>query len=216
MKNNAHSEKQHNKLSDKELLKSLLHVIRVKGDIDAISQSAIQEFGGFRETLAQGSEDLKKIKGFTPTIIKHLKVIYSLYRELMKPETYPTDIQSFGTLSYYFHTSPKLDGECLRMLFLDENQNLLKDFIFKKGSGNHVKFYFREIVKEVLRVGVNNLVIIHHKMGIDCQPDLIEKKRYRDYLAGFEALAITLHDYLIICNNSIFSFDNNKLYSMEA
>lgn len=208
--------KQHHKLNDKELLKSLLHVIRVKGDIDAISESAIQEFGGIRETLAQRSEDLKKIEAFTPTIIKHLKVIYSLFRELIKPEIYPSNVHSFEELSYFFHTSPKYDGECLRMLFLDESRHILKDFIYKKGSGNHVKFYFREIVKDILHVGVANLVIIHHKKGIGCQADSLERQRYLDFRTGMKVLDITLHDYLIICNNAIFSLDSNKLYLIET
>jgi DNA repair protein RadC len=204
------------KLSEKELLKELLHVLRVKGDIDAISESAINEFGTFRDTLAQGSDDLKKIKAFTPTVIRRLKTTYSLFREIIKPEDYLTDAQTYEGLSYFMHTAPKYNGECLRILFLDENHTILKDFIYKKGSGNHVKFYFREIVREVLRVGITNLVIIHHKLGASQGPSTTDRNRFKEFHTGFKALDINLVDFLIISQKSLFSFKNSKLFPSHA
>jgi DNA repair protein RadC len=201
------------KLSDKDLLKELLHILRVKGDLDAISHLAIKEFGSLRSILAQRSEDLKRIKAFTPDIIKRLKIIYSLLRELIKPEIYPPDVPTFATLAYFLHTAPHYAGECIRLLLLDENHTILKDFIYKIGSGHHVKFYFREIVKEVLHNGVANLVIIHHKISHSLNPTSIDRNRYYEYSKGFESLEINLIDYLIVAGNSLYSLKNNQLYS---
>jgi DNA repair protein RadC len=201
------------KLSDKELMKELLYILRVKGDIDKISDSAIKEFGSLRAILAKSSEDLKQIKGFTPAIIKRLKVIYSLFKEIIRPEEYPTEpIQIFEGLSYFRHTAPKFDGECLRLLYLDENQAILKDFIYKKGSGNQVKFYFREIVREVLTAGISNLVMIHHKIGTSLNPTQMDHQRFKKFNASFKALDLKLVDYLIISDNAIFSYKHNELY----
>lgn len=202
-------------ISDKDLLKELLHVLRVKGNIDEISQAAINEFGSFRATLSQRSEDLRKIKEFTPHVIKRLKIVYSLFREIIKPEDYPDNPPTFESLAYFLHTSPKYDGECIRLLFLDENLTILKDFIYKKGSGNHVKFYFREIVKEVLHFGISYIVLIHHKIGHSLMPTHTDRERYGEFLEGFKALDINMVDYLIISENSLFSFKNNKLYSSK-
>lgn len=201
------------KLSDKELLKELLCILRVRGDIDKISDCAINEFGSLRAILAKSSEDLKQIKGFTPNVIKRLKIIYSLFKEIIKPEEYPSEpSQIYEGLSYFMHTAPKFDGECLRILYLDENQAILKDFIYKKGSGNQVIFYFREIVREVLNVGISNLVMIHHKIGATFNPTQMDHQKYKEFHAGFKALDLKLVDYLIISDNAIFSYKHNELF----
>jgi len=201
------------KLSDKELLKELLFILKVKGDIDAISEAATHEFGGISRVLRQSSQDLKRIKGFTPTTIKRLKVIYSLCREIIKPDSYHTDTpQTFEDLSYFMLTAPRFDGESLRLLFLDENHVILKDYIYKKGFGNQIVLYFREIAKEVLKFGITNLVFIHHKVSASSIPSSHDKARVKEFEMGFKKLDIKLVDYLIITENSIFSFKNNRMY----
>lgn len=195
------------KLSDKELLRELLHILKVNGDIDHISKQAIKEFGGIRGVFEGRIEELKKINGFTPTVIKRLKTISSLFKEIIKTETYTrASSQNMNDLSYFKHTSPKVNGDCLRLLFLDENHTILRDFIFKVGSGSHLTFYFREIVSEVLNAGVSNLVLIHHKISASAQPLKEDTKRYQEIRTGFKALDINLVDYLIIAQDKIYSF----------
>lgn len=201
------------KLSDKELLKELLFIIKAKGDIDAISESAIREFGSISRVLRQKPDDLKKIKGLKPLTIKHLKVIYSLCREIIKPDSYRMNApQTFEDLSYFMLTAPQLDGESLRLLFLDENHVILKDYIYKKGFGNQVIVYFREIAKEVLKFGITNIVLIHHKLGASSIPSPQDKIKVKEFEMKFKKLDIYLLDYLIITENSIFSFKNNRIY----
>lgn len=203
----------HLKFSDKELLKELLYILRVRGDIDSIAEAAIGEFGNVSAVLRQSRSELKKIKGFTPTVIKRIKTIYSLFREMIKPDSYPAEpAQNFENLSYFMLTAPKFDGESLRLLFLDEDHVILKDFIYKKGFGNEVTFYFREIVKEVLKVGVSSIVLIHHKISSSPKPSQQDKKRFAELQVGFKGLDIKLVDYLIISENAAFSFKNSKLY----
>jgi len=200
-------------LTDQELLKELLHALGVRWELDLISETAIHEFGSIQATLRQGSEDLKKIKGFTPTVIKNLKTIYSLFREINKPEGYPLELtRRFEDLSYFMFTTPKFDGESVRLLFLDENQGILKDYIYKKGSGNQVKFYLREIVREVLKAGISNVVLIHHKISTSPAPSPTDFERFKEFSAGFKVLDLKLVDYLLISENALFSFKDKKIY----
>jgi DNA repair protein RadC len=201
------------KLSDKDLLKELLYTLRVTGNIDAMSESAIHEFGNISAVLRQSHQDLKRIKGFTPATIKRLKLIYSLFREIIKPDSYHAKApQTFEDLSYFMLTAPQLDGESLRLLFLDEDHIILKDYIYKKGFGNEVTFYPREVAKEVLKFGISNIVFIHHKLGSTSTPVSRDRARVKELEAGFKGLEINLVDYLIVTKNSLFSFKNNKLY----
>ncbi len=201
------------KLSDKELLKELLFILRVAGDIDAISEFAIQEFGNISAILRQTNADLKKIKGLTPTTIKRMKVIYSIFREIIKPDSYPAKApQTFRDLSYFMLTAPQFDGDSLRLLFLDDDHVILKDYLYKKGFGNHVSFYFREIAKEILKFGISSIVLIHHKLCSSPNPTPQDIKKIKELEAGFKKIDIKLVDYLIITNNSIFSLKDNKSY----
>ncbi len=201
------------KLSDKELLKELLYTLSIKGDIDAISESAIHEFGNISAVLRQDHNDLKKIKGFTPATIKRLKVVYSLLREIIKPSSYSAKTpQTFEDLSYFMLTAPRFDGESLRLLFLDEDHVILKDYIYKKGFGNQVTVYFREIAKELLKFGIFSIVLIHHKLGSTSKPSSQDKVKVKELETGFKGLDINLVDYLIVTENSIFSFKNNRTY----
>lgn len=201
------------KLSDKELLKELLFILKIKGDINSISDSALHEFGSISGVLRQSYQDLKKIKGLTPATIKRLKIIYSLCREIIKPDAYSANApQTFEDLSYFMLTAPQFDGESLRLLFLDENHVILKDYIYKKGFGNQVIVYFREIAKEALKFGITSLVFIHHKLGASPIPSSHDKAKVKEFEMGFKKLDINLVDYLIITENSIFSFKNNAIY----
>lgn len=201
------------KLSDKELLKELLFTLEATGDIDAISEFAIHEFGNISAVLRQTNADLKRIKGLTPTTIKRLKVIYSIFREIIKPDSYPAkEPQAFSDLSYFMLTAPQLDGESLRLLFLDDDHVILKDYLYKKGFGNQVLFYFREIAKEVLKFGISNIVLIHHKLCSSPKPSSQDIKKMKELETGLKKIDIQLVDYLIITNDSVFSLKRNRLY----
>lgn len=201
------------KLSDQRLLQELLYTLGVNDGAEKMSKAALHEFGSIQATLKQSSENLKRINGFSPRVIRHLKTVYSLLREIIKPEGYPlTPKRQFKDLSYFLLTAPKFDGESLRLLFLDENQGILRDTLYKKGSGNQVKFYFREIVREILRAGVSRCVFIHHKVGSCPGPTPLDLERYKDLNNGLTALDLELVDFLLISENAIFSLADMKLY----
>ena len=203
----------HFKLSDQKLLQELLYTVGVNNEAEKMSKAALHEFGSIQATLKQPSENLKKIKGFNSGVIRHLKTVYSLLREIIKPEGYPLEPKrQFKDLSYFLLTAPKFDGESLRLLFLDENQGILRDTIYKKGSGNHVKYYFREIVKEILAAGVSRCVLIHHKLGSSPGPTPTDLERYNNLNNGLAALDLKLVDFLLISENAIFSLADKKLY----
>lgn len=201
------------KLSDQKLLQKLLYTLGENDRAEMMSKAALHEFGSIQATLKQSSENLKRIQGFTPVVIRHLKTVYSLLREIIRPEGYPLKPRrQFKDLSYFLLTAPKFDGESLRLLFFDENQGILRDTIFKKGSGNQVKFYFREIVREILAAGVSRCVLIHHKIGSYPGPNSIDLERYKNLNNGLAALDLKLVDFLIIAENTIFSLVDMKLY----
>lgn len=199
------------KLDDKDLLKELLILLNVRDHPDEICEEALREFGTLRNVLGQNADDLKRISGFSPPLIKKLKTIYSIFREVMKPEAFPSHLsRPYQDLTYFIHTAPKWDGECLRLVYLNENNQILKDFIYKKGAGTHVQFYLREIVKEVLKAGIAHLAIIHHKMSGPPEPSQIDHHRFKEFKTGLKALDITLVDYLIITDNQVSSFRFGK------
>lgn len=200
-------------LSDKEILKDLLFILGVRGNVDQIAHEALQAFGNVSAVLRQNPTDLKKIKGLTPTIIKRLKTIYSLFREIIKPHSYPAkEAHTFEDLSYFMLTAPKFDSDALRLLFLDEHHIILKDFIYKKGFGNQLKVYFREIAKEVLQIGFSNIVFIHHKIGSSPLPSPHDKDRFKELSVGFKKLDIQMVDYLVVTQEAVFSFHSNRVY----
>ncbi|MBX9805019.1 MAG: hypothetical protein K2Y18_04600 [Alphaproteobacteria bacterium] len=197
-------------LSDQELLKQLLLTLRIKGDVEVISLSAIQTFGSLLEVLRQNPTDLKKIKGLTPSTIHRLKVIYSVFREIIKPDVYPTNTDDpFEGLSFFRLTAPQFDGEAIRLLYLNEDHGILKDFIYKKGSGNHVQFYARELVKEILGAGISNVVLIHHKEG-SVKPSPKDKAQFVAFGTSLKTLDIKLVDYLIMTKDAAFSLCRNQ------
>ncbi|MBM3468632.1 MAG: hypothetical protein FJX71_04290, partial [Alphaproteobacteria bacterium] len=196
------------------LLEELFYILKIKGDIKAIATAALREFGTFRSVLSQKSSNLRKIEGLTANNIKRLNTLYSLFKEFIRPDSYLTHTNpKYEDLSYFILTSPKFDGETLRLLFLDESKRIINDLIIKKGFGNHVKLYHREIAKEVLKAGISNIVLIHHKLISSPTPSLQDKKSFTELQMGLKGLDIKLVDYLIISQNTAFSFIHNKLFA---
>src|SRR5579871_636441 len=128
------------RLLDQQLLTELLLAIGFKGDARVVSSEAINLYGDLKSVLRQNGENLKKVKGLMPKTVRNLKMVSSIFSELNKPERFSNQ---FEGMSYFMWTASFFDSECYRILYLDHDYCIKKDFIVQIA-------YHREIVKEAL------------------------------------------------------------------
>lgn len=201
-------------LNDEILLKELLLILKTKRDPGKISKLAIHQFGSLQGVLKQPYHNLKTISGLTPSTIRGLKIIFSLCREMIKPTAYPIQkTRQLKDFSYFLLTTPQLKTQCIRLIFLNEENQILRDFIYKQGVGNYMRLYLREMIKEIFKAEVTRIVFIHHKIGKTSLPTSYDQKKFKIIQQSLENLDINLLDYLIITEHSLFSFKDKTTYS---
>jgi DNA repair protein RadC len=101
--------------------------------------------------------------------------------------------------------------EQFRVLFLDTRNRLLADEAQARGTVNHTPVYPREVVKRALDLQATALILVHNHPSGDPTPSRADIEMTREVKAAAEALAIVLHDHVIIGNGRHLSFRREGL-----
>ena len=121
-------------------------------------------------------------------------------------------LSSWNALLDYCHTAmAHRETEQFRVLFLDRKNVLIADEEQAKGTVDHVPVYPREIVKRALELNASALILVHNHPSGDPTPSRADIEMTREVKAAADALAIVLHDHVIIGNGRHLSFRREGL-----
>ena len=88
--------------------------------------------------------------------------------------------------------------EEFRVLFLDRKNVLVADEVQNRGTVDHTPVYPREIVKRALELGASSLILVHNHPSGDPTPSKADIAMTREIVGAARALAIAVHDHLVI------------------
>ena len=121
-------------------------------------------------------------------------------------------ISSWDSLLTYCRTAmAHRDIEQFRVLFLDAKNILIEDEEQARGTVNHVPVYPREVMKRALELIASALILVHNHPSGDPSPSHSDIAMTNEIARASRALAITLHDHLIIGKSAEFSFKSEGL-----
>jgi DNA repair protein RadC len=90
--------------------------------------------------------------------------------------------------------------EQFRVLFLDHRNRLMADEAQSTGTVNHTPVYPREVVKRALELHASAIILVHNHPSGDPSPSVEDIEMTREIKGAAQALAIVLHDHVIIGN----------------
>jgi len=194
---------------DYEILELLLTYVVVRKDCKGIAKELLGKYGDLYTLLKQPKDELKKNSFVTDRTVVFFKVIFQilekeLYKKIHNEKiTISSNVQ---LLNYLEYSLLKRDIEVFKVLFLNTQNELLKEEELFKGTLDRSTVYIRELVKKILDYNAKSVIIVHNHPSGSLKPsqsDITLTQKLKD---TFERIEIRLLDHLIISEKGYFSF----------
>jgi DNA repair protein RadC len=200
-------------LADYELLEMLLFFAFKKGDTKPLAKSLINRFGSFANVLSAPQQELLDFRGLGPHSVVALELVREAAVRMARAELKDRPIfRDFDRLIPYLMTAMARERvEQFRVLFLDNRNRLLADEAQSRGTVNHTPVYPREVLKRALEIHATAIILVHNHPSGDPTPSRDDVEVTTEIKTAAIALAIVLHDHIIIGNGRWLSFRQEGL-----
>jgi DNA repair protein RadC len=200
-------------LADYEMLEMLLFFAFKKGDTKPLAKALINRYGSFAAVLAAPQTALSETPGLGPHAVSALKLVQGAALRLALAEATQTDVlNNWDRLMDYLNAVMAREKvEQFRVLFLDTRNKLIADEAQARGTVNHTPVYPREIVRRALELHATALILVHNHPSGDPTPSREDIEMTREIRQAAAALAIVVHDHVIIGNGKWLSFRREGL-----
>jgi DNA repair protein RadC len=137
-----------------------------------------------------------------------LKIVKALAHRMARAKALQRHVISSrdAVLDYCHTVMAHRDTEQFRILFLDRKNILIADEAQGQGTIDHVPVYPREVVKRALELNASALILVHNHPSGDPTPSEADIDMTRRIHEAAGALAIALHDHLVIGRSRELSF----------
>jgi DNA repair protein RadC len=200
-------------LNDQDLLEMVLFLALPRRDTKAIARALLARFGSFANVIAAPVNDLRAIEDMKDSGPAALKVVQAAALRLARAELVDRPLlNNWDRLMDYLNAVLARERvEQFRVLFLDTRNRLLADEAHARGTVNHTPVYPREVVRRALELQATALILVHNHPSGDPTPSRDDIDMTREVKQAAQALAIVLHDHVIVGNGRWLSFRQEGL-----
>ncbi|HEX7474883.1 MAG TPA: DNA repair protein RadC [Dehalococcoidales bacterium] len=198
---------------DYEIVELLLSLGKPRTDVKPQAKEAIRRFKSLRGVLEAAPEELQKIKGIGPHSVFGLKFTQAVAREFLKEQSLasPAYNSSQAIFDYFYHTMRDLKKELIKIVFLNNQNQILDIQDLNQGTVDSSVVYPREVVEGAIKSHATSLVIVHNHPSGNPQPSESDRTLTRSMVIAAGALQIKILDHLIIGDNRFYSFAGSGL-----
>ena len=194
---------------DYEVLELLLTYVSVQKDCKQIAKELLEKYGNLYTLLSQDSEELQKNNYISERVAVYFKVLFSilenlLYRKIDKATTVISS--NIQLLNYLQHSLANREIEVFKVLFLNTQNELLKEEELFKGTIDRSTVYIRELVKKILDYKAKSIIIVHNHPSGSLKPSQSDIQITSKIKEVLDSLDMKLLDHLIISGKGHFSF----------
>lgn len=195
-------------LADHELLEMVLFLALPRRDTKAIAKAVLARFGSFANAISAPVPELRAVEGLGDAGAAALKTVQAASLRLVRAELQASPVLSnWDKLMEYLTATMARDRvEQFRILFLDSKNRLLGDEAQSRGTVNHTPVYPREVVKRALELHATALILVHNHPSGDPTPSRADIAMTAEIQQAADALAVRLHDHVIVGNGRWLSF----------
>jgi DNA repair protein RadC len=200
-------------LADYEMLEMLLFFAFKTGDTKPLAKSLINRYGSFAAVLSAPVQQLMQTRGLGPHSVAAIKLVQGAALRLARAEAAEKPVlNNWERLMDYLHAAMARERvEQFRILFLDPKNRLLADEAQARGTVNHTPVYPREVVRRALELHATALILVHNHPSGDPTPSREDVLMTAEVKKAAAALAIVVHDHVIVGNGRTFSFRREGL-----
>lgn len=195
-------------LHDYELLELLLFCAVPRADVKPLAKELLKKGGSLLGVFGSPAQALKEINGVGNSVVHVLKLVHSLIGRSMQENLQgKTVLQSWHQVIAYCTAQMSYNRqEQLRLLFLDQKNQLICDEVQQVGTVNHTPIYPREVMRRALEVNASALILVHNHPSGDPAPSRADIELTLKIQEIGMQLGIKLHDHIVIGKGKYNSF----------
>jgi DNA repair protein RadC len=193
---------------DYEVIELLLTLGTPRKDCKPQAKEALKRFRSLPGVLEASTGELCTIRGIGSKNVLGIKLIKAvadryLERRLVKQEPLSNSKDLFD---YLQHTIGDKSRECFMALFLDAKNRVIQAENLFQGTLTASAVYPREVIHAALTHRAAALIFAHNHPSGDPSPSSDDSALTRRLVFACRAMGITVHEHLVIGNNTYYSF----------
>jgi len=193
---------------DYEVIELLLTLATPRKDCKDQAKAALKRFKTLQAVIEAPPEQLREIKGIGPKNIFGIKLVQAVAERYLQKKLIKKDpIRSSKELfDYLYHSLRDKKREIFKVVFLDAQNKIIAIEDLFEGTLTASSVYPREVVQTALRHHAAGLFLVHNHPSGEPKPSREDRLITRELIHACRVMGITVHEHLIIGDNTYFSF----------
>ncbi len=199
-------------LSDAELLAIFLRT-GIKGiPVMDLSESVLTAFGSLRGLLSATLEDFCKIKGLGLIQYIQLQATKEMTKRYLSQQMKVNEMidSPYLAVMYFQSELESWEREVFMVIFLDNQNRLIKTEKMFYGTINQASVHPREIIKEALKCNAAAILVAHNHPSGNCTPSEADRYLTRKIEMACDLIDLRFVDHIIVGKGDYFSFEEEK------
>jgi DNA repair protein RadC len=173
-----------------------------------MAEKLLTEFGSLAHVLAAEWDHIDAVVGGDHIAADFLSLVQATMTYVLRSEVQKRPI--FSTLpaliDYVQIAMARVAVEQLTVLFLNAQNELLREEVMGRGGISEAPVYAREIVRRALQIGATALILVHNHPSGNSTPSKQDIIATRRVVEAARVLDISVHDHLIVSTGGTSSF----------
>ena len=200
-------------LSDSELLAIFLRTGTRERPVRQFAEYLLDVFGSLHRLLTAGYEEFKPLPGIGDSKFCQMQAIVELSRRYFSSQFQETQfLSSACTVKAYLNQRMAgQEREVFAVLFLNNQNQLIRYEEMFSGTVNCVEVHPREILRLALKVNAVSVILAHNHPSGNENPSRADRLLTKKIVQACELVGINVLDHLIIGKFNMFSFAKHEL-----
>ncbi len=199
-------------LTDQELLAIFLRT-GIKGmPVMQLSQEVLNGFGSLRELLSADLATFCRIKGLGQTQFIQLQASKEMAKRYLAQQMQVRENinEPYLAVMCFQAELESEEREVFMVMFLDNQNHLIKKEKMFYGTINQATVYPREIIKEALKCNAAAIIVAHNHPSGNCTPSESDRILTKKIEMACDLVGIRFVDHIVVGKGDYFSFEEEK------
>ena len=201
-------------IDDYEAMEYILTLVIKRRDTNNLAHTLINQFGSLAGVLDASENELKTVKGVTPTVAYFLHHVPNIFRNYklskLKPRatiSCPSDVFNYlGECVYH------LPHEEFYIICLDNASKVISYKMIGIGGNSQVSVNFNNIVQYATKMNAAKIILLHNHPTGEKFPSVEDMETTKRLFISFSVAGIELYDHIITdCTGDYYSFAREGL-----
>ncbi|EEF16061.1 DNA repair protein RadC-like protein [Actinobacillus minor 202] len=203
-------------LNDQELLAIFLRT-GIKGTpVMELSANVLTEFGSLRGLLTAPLEEFCQVRGLGQTQYIQLQATKEMTKRYLSQQMQANETinDPYVAIMYFQSELEHWEREVFMVLFLDNQNRLIRTEKMFFGTINQASVHPREVIKAALKCNAAAIIIAHNHPSGECTPSEADRHLTRRIEMACSLVDIRFVDHIIVGKGDYFSFEEEKLETL--